>query len=114
MSNRLKMFLLLACIIVAVGSTVYALPSGGRDITYYADSTLTGDPVGERYLACGSGTWQTWGTVTNYSVVEGWDCASGMTTSCTETICSGYMYYDQYGQPVWADGACQSSSCNGW
>ena len=114
LSNRLKIFLLLACIMAAVGSTMYALPTGGRDITYYADDTLTGDIVGERYLACGSGSWDTWGTVTNYYRVETWDCSSGLGTSCNVYLCAGYVWYDQYGQPQWEPGACSQIGCDDW
>lgn len=113
MSNRLKIFLLLACIIVAVGSTLSALPTGGREITYYADNTYS-DIVGDRYLACGSGSWQTTGTVTGYYTVDGWDCGSGETTTCEVWACNGYMWYDQYGQPQWEPGACQDLGCSGW
>jgi len=100
MSNRLKTFLLLACIILAIGSTMYALPTGGRDITYYADATFSGDPVGERYLACGSGSWQSWGTVTSYSKVETWDCGTGENTGCWAYFC--------------ASNDCEPIDCSGW
>jgi hypothetical protein len=106
MSNRLKIFLLLACIIAAVASTVYALPTGGRDITYYADDTFSGDPVGERYLACGSGSWQSWGTVTPYSKAETWDCGSGFRTSCTAYFCAAN---DPSDPPP-----CRYEDCSNW
>lgn len=103
MNNRLKIFLLTACIIAAVASTVYALPTGGRDITYYADDTFSGDIVGERYLACGSGSWQSWGTVTHYYKVETWDCSSGESTGCTAYFCASNDPND-----------CSWVDCSGW
>ncbi|HUR79847.1 MAG TPA: hypothetical protein VM733_03720 [Thermoanaerobaculia bacterium] len=113
MNNRLKIFLLLACMIAAVASTVYALPTGGRDITYYADDTY-GDPVGGRYLACGSGQWSTWGTRTNFYIVETWDCGGGFVTDCSVYACNGYRWYDQYGGEHWEEGACTRVGCNDW
>lgn len=115
MSNRLKIFLLLACIIMAVTSTVYSLPSGGRYIAYYPDDTFNDSAiVGERDLECGSGQWWSWGTRTGYYKTESWSCGDPLAYTCSETLCAGYMYYDQYGEPHWDPGSCQTISCNGW
>jgi hypothetical protein len=113
MNHRLKIFLLLACMIAAVASTVYALPTGGRDITYYSDDTFS-EAVGGQYLACGSGQWDVWGERTNYSIAETWDCASGETIDCSVYLCNGYRWYDQYGGEHWEEGSCTRIGCNDW
>jgi hypothetical protein len=111
MSNRLKIFLLLACIIMAVTSTVYSLPTGGRYIAYFADSTFT-DVVGERDLECGSGQWWEWGTRTGYYRNESWSCQNDFSYTCSETLCMGYVPSDPNN---WVDNySCQTFSCNGW
>jgi hypothetical protein len=114
MSNRLKIFLLLACIIMAVTSTVYSLPSGGRYIAYFADATFT-DIVGERDLECGSGQWWEWGTRTPYYQTEGWSCDTGLTTSCFAYVCSGdHVTYDAGGHAIYDPGYCEVNGCNEW
>jgi len=110
MSNRLKIFLLLACIIMAVTSTVYSLPSGGRTISYYDDENLT-NIVGERDLECGSGQWWEWGTRTRFYRTEGWSCGDALTYTCTETLCMGYVG----GDPNSVDSyTCETFSCDHW
>ncbi len=110
MSNRLKIFLLLACIIMAVTSTVYSLPSGGRYIAYFANDTFT-EVVGERDLECGSGQWWSWGIRTGYYRNESWSCGEPLAYNCTETICQGYVGGDPNSLDTYT---CQTTSCNNW
>jgi hypothetical protein len=112
MINKLRICGLLVVIIVAVASTVYALPMNAHDITYYSDSTFE-TAVGGRYVGC-AGASSSWGTITGFYDSIFWSCASGETVACSETICAGYYSVDQYGQPVWEPGACTTTSCNDW
>lgn len=75
-------------------SSVQALPESGVDVFFFADSTFTGDWVGESYHDCGTGHFFT-GVRTQWSEAWQWSCNDGE-YQCWRTICSGV---DSQGNP---------------
>lgn len=82
--SKLKMWGLVALILVAVGSSLQALPVGGSWTIYYSDATLE-TVVGENYHGCDSS--ERWGDISDYSETETWACATGESTGCSATVC---------------------------
>jgi hypothetical protein len=110
MKTKLRIYVLLAFIAIAIASTVYALPSDGHDIVYYSDDTYE-TVVGETYVGCGGN--EAWGDRTGYSDEITWDCESGMTVACDRVFCYGYYTVDQYGGVHWDHCEKDQAYC-GW
>jgi len=105
--TKLKICGLVALIIVAVGSSLQALPVAGSWTIYYSDSTFE-TVVGENYHGCDGS--ERWGDVSGFFETESWYCANGENIACSVNICNGNV--DQYGQ--YDPGACSTYYCTGW
>jgi hypothetical protein len=96
-----KILMLAVLLTAGIMSSVQALPEFGVDVLYYADSSMTGDPVGEHYRDCMNAHFDE-GVRTQWSTGESWTCDQGE-YQCWTTTCSGI---DSYGNP-WG---CQTTS----
>jgi hypothetical protein len=112
--SRLRVYGLIAFVLVAIASTLYALPVSAHDITYYADDTYE-TIVGEHYVSC-SGS-ESWGVRSAYFDTVSWACATGEVIGpCTRKYCPGWSSYSPVpagvdgGPPNW-DWDCQTWSC---
>lgn len=72
MNRNVRIFVLLALLVVGIASSVQATPSGGFYVTYYSDATYS-EIVGERWYECGSGI-GSWGIRTDYEYGYDFDC----------------------------------------
>jgi hypothetical protein len=89
-----KILVLAVLLSAGIMSSVQALPEFGVDVIYYADSSMTGDPVGEHYRDCENAHFDD-GVRSQWSTGESWPCNEGE-YQCWYTICSGL---DSYGEP---------------
>ena len=110
MLRKLKIYGLIAIILISIASTIGALPSEGHDTKYYSDGTFD-TIVGEYYADCNGQ--ESWGVRSAYVERDSWSCPTGDHIGpCTRKYCPGWS--SQWSVPAGPDGPdwdCQTWSC---